>query len=209
MACIAKKLAGAALGAVVGDALGAAVEGHGPADVAKTFGPLGCRAHRAAAHMGVYHLGERRGCYTDDTNSAVAMLRSLVALRRVDGGDIAYRHARQWLDGYALGFVRGYPDSAQKMMLATLDGKTAHQCATIAFPTGSYANGAAMKVWPLALAMHDTTAVGPDAFYGAVAASCCFSHCHPQAIDAAASLGEAIRWALRWTPPVEAGAPAP
>ncbi len=195
-----------AAAAMLGDAMGAAYEGHGFEEVLQGAGPLGCRAHKAASHMGVYNLGDRLGCYTDDTNSAVGILRSLTQLGRVDGGDIAYRHARQWLDGYSLDFRRGYPGSAQAMMLETLAGSDAKSCATTSFPDGSYANGAAMKVWPIAVGMHDATLVPKPAFYEAVRASCCFSHVHPQGIDAAASLAETIRWGLHYKLP--AAAPA-
>ena len=195
---------GATMGCFVGDALGAGVEGQSHAAIMKQF-PSGIRKLFSATHMGVYHLPPRIGCYTDDTNSALAIMSSLVDLNgTLNQHHVAYRHARHWFDGMSLPVFRGYPDSAQKMMRATIEGKlSAHECATLAFKDGSYANGAAMKAFPIGLAFRKVFEKDPGAFNDALKASCAYSHVHPLGVDAGIVQAHAVRLACDLEAPID------
>ena len=110
---VGAKCSGARLAARVGDAIGAGAEGLSHSEIMERF-PDGSRKLYAATHMGVYHLPARFGCYTDDSNSALAIMRSLVELNgQLNCHHVAYHHARHWYDGCSLGPLRGYPGSAQ------------------------------------------------------------------------------------------------
>ena len=75
-----------------------------------------------------------------------------------------------------------------------LDGKINYrECGRIHFPDGSFANGGAMRIVPVALAFRDAT---DEQLYEAVRMSIISSHVHPEGIDGAFVLAKAIILAL-------------
>jgi poly(ADP-ribose) glycohydrolase ARH3 len=136
----------------------------------------------------------RYGMYTDDTNTCLALASSLAACGRIDAAHAAKSYAHFWRNGDA---VRGYPPSAKQVMQATLDGVPAQATGLqphFPFPGGSFANGGAMRISPLALAYRDA---GPDVLRDAVAQAILSSHRHPEAIDFAVIQASLVQYALQ------------
>lgn len=76
-----------------------------------------------------------------------------------------------------------------------LDGKINYQqCGRIAFTEGSYANGGAMRIVPLALAFRNAT---DEQLHEAVRMAIISSHVHPESIDGAFVLAKAVIFAVR------------
>ncbi len=76
-----------------------------------------------------------------------------------------------------------------------LEGKTDYrECGRIVFPDGSFANGGAMRIVPVALAFRDAT---DEQLYEAVQMAIVSSHVHPEGIDGAFVLAKAIILALQ------------
>eukprot|EP00759_Apiculatamorpha_spiralis_P042387 PhF_6_TR40479/c0_g1_i3/m.60523/K11687/ADPRHL2; poly(ADP-ribose) glycohydrolase ARH3 len=190
------RLRNVALGALLGDCIGAAVEGHNPESILKEY-PMGLDVLVPSSHMGLERLPPRYGMYTDDTMAAAALMEGML-----EGGDLnpqrcAYRHARAWNDGLSGSVpLRGLPNSAQRTLIEILTLKPPQHCSTLIFPDGSFANGAAMKVYPVALAFRNAT---PEELRTAVEASCMYTHSHPDAIDAAHVLAYCIQQCLHLT----------
>ena len=135
----------------------------------------------------------RVGMYTDDTNSALALAASIVENKCVDSGHAALNYAKFWLEGDA---VRGYPPTAQKVMQAVLDGVKPCEAGLpphFPFPGGSFANGAAMRIAPLAIAYRNADG---KTLRKAVEESVLSSHRHPEAIDFATVQAAAVQYAL-------------
>ncbi|CAF5136446.1 unnamed protein product, partial [Rotaria sp. Silwood1] len=95
---------------MIGDQLGAGVEGYSAAKIKSEYGTL-CD-DVAAPHMGVEELGPRIHMYTDDTNSMLALAHSLVTNRGLKPKHAAQSYAQFW----STGVKRGYPESAQASM---------------------------------------------------------------------------------------------
>lgn len=107
-AAAADRATGALLGVVVGDVLGAAVEGWEAREVARKF-PRGLRNFAVCRHMGVYELGPRYGVYTDDSNATLAVAVSLSERRLLDASDVAATCARFLVENRP---TRGAPPTA-------------------------------------------------------------------------------------------------
>ena len=101
---------GSVLCHMIGDQLGAAVEGFSAGRIKHEYGIV--RDDIAAPHMGIPELGPRIHMYTDDTNSMLALAHSLV----VNGGLKPIHAARSYAEFWSTGIKRGYPDSAQASM---------------------------------------------------------------------------------------------
>ena len=135
----------------------------------------------------------RRGMYTDDTNACLALAASIVEQGGVDAHAVALSYARFWLHGDA---VRGCPPTAQRVMQAVLDGASADETGLpphFPFEGGSFANGGAMRISPLAIS-HRTAS--PAALRAAVELAIRSSHRHPEAIDFAVVQAAAVQYAL-------------
>jgi poly(ADP-ribose) glycohydrolase ARH3 len=153
--------------------------------------------------MGVNELGPRRGLYTDDTNSAFALLSSLVTDQALDPVHIARAYAYHWQTTTP---KRGYPGSAQRVMAEVLKGTDIRKTGRILFADGSFANGnlittpscqlssrltlalcfygigGAMRIAPVGLAFRNS---GAAVMRQAVEMAIISSHVHPAAIEAA------------------------
>lgn len=166
---------GALIGAVVGDALGAPFEGHpGPISVEQVGRAIG-RGSRFS--------------HTDDAALTLALAEALIDSQGLDLDRVAESFART----YAADPARGYGAAAAQILSRVSRGADWRTLAPAQFAgQGSFGNGAAMRVSPIALLAYPeiSTAVllGRD--------SAVITHTHPEAIDAAGIQAAAVALAL-------------
>jgi len=106
----------------------------------------------------------------------------------------AYAHA--WITGT----WRGYPPTAQTVMKRVSEGVSINATGFpphFPFEGGSFANGGAMRIAPLAIAYRDAD---PATLASACEAAIRSSHRHPEAVDFAVVQASAVQWALRASP---------
>ncbi|CAE8684931.1 unnamed protein product [Polarella glacialis] len=215
---------------MVGDALGAAVEGFPREEIRslarETWGTDLVQGFIEAVPMGTFVPGSepatyrpatgprdanfvptgpptsenvrkqcaRLGMYTDDTNAALALASSIAELGHVDSEHAAHRCAEFFRDNEAF---TGCPPTAKQTMQNVLDGVPVDQTGLppyFPFPGGSFANGGAMRISPLAVAYRNANAAS---LRSAVAAAILASHRHPEAVDFAVVQAAAVQYALR------------
>jgi poly(ADP-ribose) glycohydrolase ARH3 len=156
----ADRFVGCLLGAMVGDAMGAAVEGMNASGIQRKYGAV--TDFIAAPHMGIKEEGDRFGMYTDDTNSMLALAQSLVLCGGLNALNAAQLNAQQGLHSIPL---RGYPDSAIEVMEAVEKGVDIRETGQLRFKMGKYSNGGAMRIAPVGLCFGSC---GADALHEAV-----------------------------------------
>ncbi|CAF0995979.1 unnamed protein product [Didymodactylos carnosus] len=157
---------------MIGDILGAPVEGYDSLSIQQKYGIL--KDFVSGQHMGLYDLPERINMYTDDTNGMLALSFSLVH----NSGLVPRHAARTYPEYWSTGVIRGYPDSAINAMKCVQDGKIPYtECGRIAFKDGSFANGGAMRIAPIALAYRTAN---DEQLYEAVRLAIISSHVHPE-----------------------------
>mmetsp|Transcript_29870 Transcript_29870/g.69484 ORF Transcript_29870/g.69484 Transcript_29870/m.69484 type:complete len:422 (-) Transcript_29870:146-1411(-) len=135
----------------------------------------------------------RSGMYTDDTCSCLAVASSLVSVGKADASHIARSVAELFRDNEA---YRGCPPTAKKVMAATLSGVPATSTGLppyFPYPGGSFANGGAMRISPLAIAYRNAPA---PVLREAVVQATLASHRHPEAVDFAVVQAAAVQYAL-------------
>jgi poly(ADP-ribose) glycohydrolase ARH3 len=135
----------------------------------------------------------RLGCYTDDTNTCLALATSIVECQGLNGDHAAQTFARFWRTGP---HVRGYPPTAKACMARVLEGipyKEAAMPPHFPFPGGSFANGGAMRIAPLGVAFRNAA---PAVIRMAAAEAIASSHIHPESVDAAVAQARAVQYAL-------------
>jgi poly(ADP-ribose) glycohydrolase ARH3 len=167
------KARGALLGAALGDALGRGFEGH-PAPSASEVRDV-LRAH-----------GTLR--YTDDTAMTIALAESLVAVGDLDEDHLAETFARHW---HAEPW-RGYGRGTASLLRAIAGGGSWRELAPAQFEGGSYGNGAAMRVAPVALLAGGDIPRTLDL----ARRSAQVTHAHPLGIDGAALQAGVVALAL-------------
>ncbi|KAH3744529.1 ADPribosylglycohydrolase superfamily protein [Pelomyxa schiedti] len=182
---------GVIMTSMIGDCLGATVEGWGADQIHERY-PSGLRNFYYAAHMGVYNLGLRRGVYTDDTQSALALAWSMVQKGGLDPGHCA----RAYAEFYRHVPKRGYPASAISVLRAVEAGEDWHNTGRKVFADGSFANGGAMRIAPVGVAFRNAS---DTQLYEAVRYAIMSSHVHPQAVDGAFITAKAITVLQRTT----------
>lgn len=128
------KFQGALLGTLVGDALGMAVEGWQPERIRARYGTI------QAMHPG--HLSA--GSYTDDTEMMIGVAESLIRCRGFDPADMV----SSWLANCHP--HRGYSRATLEVLRLLRSGVSYRQAALQVFQGGSFGNGAAMRVAPVA-----------------------------------------------------------
>ena len=166
------RLAGAALGAMCGDALGMPVEGWSVRQIAQRFGRLD-------------RLVDGRlpaGSYTDDSQMMIAILQTLAQ----GGGLDSFFLARRFLALYDP--ARGYGGRIDGLMRRLARGEAWDRVAT-----DSWGNGGAMRVGVLGVFF----AEDEDACREAALAQCRITHTHPRALAGAAAQALAVRLAAR------------
>ena len=172
------------LGGMLGDIIGAPVEGMTAHDIKQRHGAL----HDVVPgeHMGLLRGGGTRvGMYTDDTNCVLALGESLRRCGGLDAEDCALAYAESWLAEPQ----RGYPDSAMLPMVGTLEGLPPWLTARLCFDEGSFANGGAMRIAPVGLTFRHASL--PE-LRAAVSQALLSTHVHPEAVDAAIVFARAI-----------------
>jgi len=189
---LADKSIGVLLGCMCGDVLGTPTEGQSRQMILSFCKQKGIDKFRdfvAGAHMGLYHLPPRYGMYTDDTNSTLALVTSLVTGKRLGPILTAHMYGRFWMQEPR----RGYPNSAQAVMANILQGGSITDTGTLCFPDGSFANGGLMRISPIGVAFRNATL---DQLHEATKWAIISSHVHPEAVDAAFVQAHGIRTLL-------------
>eukprot|EP01117_Protostelium_nocturnum_P003146 TRINITY_DN1408_c0_g2_i1.p1 TRINITY_DN1408_c0_g2~~TRINITY_DN1408_c0_g2_i1.p1 ORF type:complete len:369 (-),score=86.36 TRINITY_DN1408_c0_g2_i1:65-1171(-) len=186
---------GALLSAVIGDALGAATEGHYASQIIKEY-PNGVKDYVQCAHMGVPTDPFRKGMYTDDSQTSLALASSLVECTGLN----PLHAARSYADFYNTRPIRGYPNTAQMVLQHVLRRTTSIlKTGTIAMKDGSYANGGAMRISPIGIAFRNAT---NDELKEAARMAILSSHVHPESIEGAFIQARAISWLIKKDPEI-------
>lgn len=166
------RLAGAALGTMVGDALGMPVEGWSAARIREKYGVLD-----------TYQPGRLpAGTYTDDSQMMIAILESLALDGGLDPARLALRFAASFQAW------RGYGGRIQGVMERLAAGQPWDQAGT-----DSYGNGGAMRVGVLGAALADDL----SGLRQAALEQCRITHHHPQALAGCWAQALAVAWACR------------
>jgi poly(ADP-ribose) glycohydrolase ARH3 len=167
------RFVGSLLGVLVGDSLGAPVEGFEPAEIARRYGRV------------VDHLPNRYGlgAYTDDTDMTILCAESLLNSGQFDADAMA-KHLAQHFDAERR-YGRGTIEALERINDG-LHWSTAAK--NIYGPEGSYGNGGAIRVAPIALLYSDDA---PTLAVHAMASST-LTHAHPLATTGASLQARAI-----------------
>ena len=165
------RLRGAFSGLAIGDAVGAPFEG---------------RRRVARDEVTAWMRGGTALRWTDDTHMALALARSLAQNR----GEVDVEHLGEtFAKAYAAEPWRGYgAGPPQIFALARRGVPYARAAASLFSGRGSFGNGAAMRVTPVALV------AAPDVERTArlAAAQAFVTHIHPEAVDAAVFVATAV-----------------
>lgn len=155
------RVRGALVGAVLGDALGAPLEGASPVAAER----MARRRAERPRHWG----------YTDDASTFIAVAESIRDAGTIEPISVLEALARRYEP--ARGFGRG-----MKLALRAFESGTAwSEVARVAWPEGSRGNGGAVRAGAVALPRWRSTAD----LLGAVELATRVTHAHPEAIDAA------------------------
>lgn len=165
------------MGTAVGDALGAPVEGR----------------RNTRSYVATLDRAPGRLSYTDDTAMTIALAESLLARGGFDGEHMAHTFARH----YRAEPWRGYGASPPEVFAELERGVPWDQAAASLFGgTGSFGNGAAMRVAPVALFGHPDTRL-----VASLARDTAFiTHTNPEGIDGAICQAVAVDRVLALTP---------
>ena len=167
------KCIGSLLGTAVGDILGAGVEGYSREMIQSTYGEL--RTFLSS--------GRGFGCYTDDTEMALALAQSMVDCQGVDA-----RHCAQTYADYYNPW-RGYGGGAHAVMKALKQGADYRKTGVMIFEDGSYGNGGAMRIAPVGLVYGNKT---NEELRKAVVDAVLSTHVHPEGVDGAVIQAKAV-----------------
>jgi poly(ADP-ribose) glycohydrolase ARH3 len=167
-----ERFRGAIVGTAVGDALGAPFEGN-------------LRVAADAVRRWAADGGALR--WTDDTAMTISVAESLIARGGFDGGDLM----RRFVVRYRAEPDRGYGGGPPQIFAAVADGAAWDEPAQQLFGgTGSYGNGAAMRVAPVGLfhhdALHRVAEVARD--------TARLTHTHALGLQGAAVQAYAVAW---------------
>lgn len=167
-----QRFPGSLLALVLGDALGAPHEG----------GVLERLAWRA---LTIHRPGKL--FYTDDTDMVIGCLESLIQQQGFDVGHMAMTWARR------ASATRGYGGGAIRCLRLIRNGMPWMEANRHVYPKGSYGNGAAMRVAPLALWLADDNAQLTQT----IRLASSVTHAHPLGIDGALVVARAVAAASR------------
>jgi poly(ADP-ribose) glycohydrolase ARH3 len=165
---------GALLGCCVGDAFGRPFAGSSRAD------------SRLAPLLGGRARSVDPWDYSDDTQMMISVAESFLRCGRVDALDL--------LDKLVANYepARGYGKGMKRICEALLAGARHDQIAGSDWAEGSRGDGAAVRVAPLACAIHDE-----DELATAAQASARVTHAHPLAVGGCVLMALAVQKALR------------
>lgn len=157
---------GTILGTAFGDALGLPVEGMTAEQIKQQHGEI----------TDFLQCPEGVGRYSDDTQLTLATGISLIRREGVDSEDCA-RSCAELFDS-----KRGYGRSATRVLTALNNGADYLTTGRLLFPSGSFGNGAAMRISPVGLMYgHLPLKQLRPLVFDAV----CATHVHDEAIDGA------------------------
>lgn len=148
-ATIPEKFSGSILGGMLGDAIGAVVEGESSGYIQKTFknaDEILCLESVEELFGGKWQVGR----FTDDTQMSLCVAEWLLNEEKLDGKSLlsrfshAYHPARRYGPGAGM-ILEAFPKHQDKW----------EALATMMFPQGSYGNGSAMRVGPVGLYFHN------------------------------------------------------
>jgi ADP-ribosylglycohydrolase len=195
------KFIGALLGTFAGDALGMPVENWQAKRIRHTFGVLD-RMHPANAGIRLYGklfgiindparpfggLPLGGGSYTDDTQMMIGVAESLIECRGFDGADMARRFAASF------DASRGYGPGTIKAIHGLKRGIAWDKVGAQLFNnTGSFGNGAAMRVAPVALLYREDVAERRRV----AELSSMITHAHPIGMEGAVAQAHAVAMAV-------------
>jgi poly(ADP-ribose) glycohydrolase ARH3 len=164
---------------MVGDALGMPVEGVSNAVIRARFDIV---TEMLPARLG-------RGTYTDDTEMMIGLAEALLdSPAGLDLDRVAARFSQNYNPD------RGYGGNTQKILSAIREGIDWREATKAhALPGGSYANGAAMRVAPVALAFYQDAKATVRA---AAQQAEITGHTHPIGRIGACLQAIAVRWAI-------------
>jgi ADP-ribosylglycohydrolase len=157
------RFVGSLLGVLVGDSLGAPIEGFEPEEIAKRYGRV------------TEHLPNRygMGAYTDDTDMTILCAESLLTSGGFDADAMAQHLARHF--DVERRYGRGTIEALERINQGTNWRSAAKN---IYSPEGSYGNGGAIRVAPIALLYAgDVSTLTQHAL-----TSSALTHAHPLAI---------------------------
>lgn len=177
------RVIGAFLGTFVGDALGMPFEGWTAEEISAHYGEV---REMLPARLGA-------GTYTDDTEMMIGLAESLLRCRGIDGADLARTFCRNF------DMKRGYGPGTAGVLHFLRQGESWEEASQKVFPGGSYGNGAAMRVAPVACFY----AREPAQLRRAAIDSARVTHAHPLATEAAALQAYAISLALTSAGPID------
>jgi poly(ADP-ribose) glycohydrolase ARH3 len=182
-----EKIRGCLLGALLGDVAGAPVEAESPQYIARTF--------RSIDHiLSTDTVPEfnapawQVGRYTDDTQMTLCVAEWLLADEVATPQRLLARFAAACEPWRHYG-----PNTESILRLYHQYPREWRSLATSTFPHGSYGNGSAMRVAPVALAFHDN----PTKLTQVAATSSRVTHSHPLALQGATLQALAVSIALR------------
>jgi poly(ADP-ribose) glycohydrolase ARH3 len=169
---------GCLLGIALGDAFCADREG----------GPLERLLWRL---IGRTRQGLRR--WTDDTQMTIDLAVHLAREGRIDQDRLAAEFAASYR------WSRGYGPGSAAVLKQIKSGVSWKKAAAAKYPSGSFGNGAAMRIAPVALFFHDQQ----DSLATAVCQASVITHSNPAAIAGAQLVAQAIAHSLHGISPQE------
>jgi poly(ADP-ribose) glycohydrolase ARH3 len=167
------KFLGALVGTAIGDAVGAGFERRPAAEI---------EAIEAAADS------RELLTYTDDTHMMIGVAESLVEKEGFDGEHLA----RVFIRNYELEPWRGYGAGPPSVFRLIRDGEHWDKAASKLYSGGSYGNGSAMRMAPIAAFYHDDLTILREVAYR----SSRITHSHPLGQEGAALQAFAVALAM-------------
>lgn len=164
---LADRFAGTLVGSAIGDVVGAALEGSSP---------------------GLCSIPIVPGRYTDDTDMMMGVAESLLECGGFDADHMALVLMRRYFEEPWRGYGSGSPRIFEAMRM----GRDREIAAREIYPGGSYGNGGAMRVAPVALVYRGSK----QECFQTAARSAKITHTHPLGVDAAVLQASAVTAAL-------------
>jgi len=161
------------LGLAVGDALGGRFEAQSPEWIAQRYSTFQAMIDRPPVDT----LD-----YTDDTQMTIGVAETLIEHGEIKEEALCRAFVKNYVPS------RGYGSGARRVLDAMEEGQDYKAVAESHFPGGSYGNGAAMRVAPVALLFHQDL----DAVWEQGRRSALPTHLHPLGIEGAQLLATAI-----------------
>lgn len=201
---------GCVLGGMIGDALGTCTEGWSAESIRRFCREKAWDNDLVDDYVPCIHMGQgsyvgppdpedvheaRCGMYSDDSDTALALAYSLVKHQKLDGPLVARQYAEFFFDtSCPTRFRPGTAMQVCQLVSKDVDYRVTGKPPHFAFDGGSFANGGAMRIWPLGIAFRHASA--PE-MRRAVEESIRSSHVHEEAVDGAIAVAMAVSAAIQ------------